>query len=376
MREAHPGRPKIKPSFTIAFSFDGGLAARGQLNFYESGRYRYAASRILYTLEHFRQTGEVLERLNKRVSADFRVSAAEAGSFLDPIFLYAAPIAADPNVRWLLANIPFDKVFAWALDKVIPTRTNNEQLLAIVTKQLDVIGQIANVNIAREATAQERERTAQLQAVEATRQLGELKQLLAYRDQPLQEDLTTAGKLSSILASAPNVRLDDDEDSADFISNELAAEIERARLCEGVPFDDLDQDLETKLTDRLRKIMPDLGVPLKRSAVRLNIGLDESAVPVASLNDARIKQITAVSRDDQAVTMTGAIVRLDKDFGFGRFRPQGTRNALPFVTPREVFSANRDSFIRSFGASQVTVVGLPFRDGIGNIVRFMMLQIL
>ena len=98
--------PLTGSDIIIGFRFTGGLAKNGEMNFYEAGRYRYAAARLLYTVEHFRQSGKVLERLTTAVNADFRVSAPQSGSFLEQAVLYAAPFITDITTVRLTANEP------------------------------------------------------------------------------------------------------------------------------------------------------------------------------------------------------------------------------------------------------------------------------
>ena len=63
----------------ITFSFTGGIAENHELSFYEAARFQYAAAKLLYKLEHFRQKGIVLDRVSRKIDADIRVSTAKEG---------------------------------------------------------------------------------------------------------------------------------------------------------------------------------------------------------------------------------------------------------------------------------------------------------
>jgi hypothetical protein len=73
----------------ITIIFEGGLAATGQLHFYEYGRSQYALARFIATLEHFRRTGDVAEYIGTRTYVDIIISSPERGSFLESILVPA-----------------------------------------------------------------------------------------------------------------------------------------------------------------------------------------------------------------------------------------------------------------------------------------------
>ncbi len=367
----------------VFFRFQGGIANKGQLNFYEAGRYRYAAARMLYTVEHFRTSGHVIERISGNINADFRVSAPSEGSFLETV-QYFAPTLADPNVAKALLSIPFDKLFPWILDKVIPKSSTNERLNQIIEKQ------IGSSDLQTEATRQiimsqqdvaiERERTSQAQIQADTERLRIMAGLVTNQASRFQENLQLSQELSTILSRfrKPQGSNDTDPDSDPaYVAGELAAEVTRAHLIADAQerLEEISPDAEQAITERVRKTMPDLGFPLRRSSDLFNIEVGNDNQRIASLNLNRIRQMTAVTRDEDAVSITGNITRLDKDSGFGRFRPNGNRSALSFSIPKEIYYNNRDAFIRSFGAPEVEIQALPFRDGIGNITRLLIVSV-
>lgn len=367
----------------IGFRFSGGIANDGKLNFYEAGRYRYAAARLLYTIEHFRKTGIVLERLNKPIDADFTISAPSEGSYLE-IVQYVAPIISDPSTVYALSNIPFDKIFPWVLDRIIPTSSTNERLadiaekqISVIEKQLELQGQMLS---AQQGMAAEREKTVRLQTEQDTEKLRIMASLARRDGDGLRENLNAATQLSDIVAKyghGPEKDPDPDMNSA-YIAHELSAEVKRAKLLSDVQdvLDEIPNFSENKIVERVRKIVPDLGFPLRRSSDMFNIEVGNDNDLIASLNLNRIKQMTSVVRDDNGIRVVGNMTRLDKDFGFGRFRPAGSRSALSFVIPKEVYFPNRQKFVDAFGVSEITVHALPYRDGIGNISRLVILEVL
>ncbi len=97
----------IRRSSTVALSFEfgGDLADDGKLNFYEASRFLYGASRFVYTLEHFRNTGDVLQRINRRVDADFNIRAPQLGSWILDVLAGVAPIAGSSAAASALIEV-------------------------------------------------------------------------------------------------------------------------------------------------------------------------------------------------------------------------------------------------------------------------------
>ena len=72
---------------TIQVKFDGGIAAEGQLDFYKFSRSQYGLARFLATVEHYRRTRKVAERINARSYIELRISAPQRGSFIEQVLV-------------------------------------------------------------------------------------------------------------------------------------------------------------------------------------------------------------------------------------------------------------------------------------------------
>jgi hypothetical protein len=382
----------------IGFRFEGGIANSGQLNFYEAGRYRYAAARFLYTIEHFRKTGAVIERLNKPIDADFRISAPSVGSFLELVQLYGTPVVQDAQQFTTYFNIPFSKMLPWVLDKVLPKATSNDRIFDIAEKQINIINSgvvaLQDANKEREITERlriehetERQRlqheTDHLRIQKDIQMLDLIRSEARREGDGLRENLKAATELGAIVKgyalkdSVLRNRESDPDEDPQFISKEIVSETNRAQLVADYQekFDEITNDDEQKIVDRIRKTMPDMGFPLKRSSSQFSIEVSNDNTSIATINEGRLRQMIAVSRDDNAVRLIGGIVRLDKDHGFGRFRPAGSRSSLSFTIPREIYYPNKSAFVSAFGANEIMVEALPFRDGIGNIIKLLLLRV-
>jgi hypothetical protein len=362
-----------RQSTQIGFRFQGGIASKGQLSFYEAGRYRYAAARLLYTAEHFRKTGEVLDRLNIYVEADFRVTAPTEGSFLETVWLYAAPLIADAQKVQGFLQIPFDKLLPYLWSKLIPSTSGSQQLGTIAEKQADAIQQMA-------LASQERERTGQIQAIQETERLRILAALLRNDVAETRDNTAEAKEISDIIERKSNTpaRLSSNDGTADFIAAEIKAEINRNELAKSIEeeMNRVDPKGEERITDKMRKLVPDLAQPLKRSAMKMSVEVTERAIPIAVLNSRRVAQISSVTKDEHLIRLNGNMIKLDKETGYGRFRPIGARTPLSFTIPKEIFFSQRESFIDAFTSREISIEALPYRDGIGNITKIILMRVL
>ncbi|HEX2478566.1 MAG TPA: hypothetical protein VHK45_04760, partial [Geminicoccaceae bacterium] len=99
----------------------------------------------------FRQEGIVVQRITKRIDADLRVSSPRPGSFLQQIFVAAAPVLADVSIR-----VPLEALFTYFMGILLPPSRGSDVAVAIARH---------NVEIERQRTAQEGERTRQIEAL-------------------------------------------------------------------------------------------------------------------------------------------------------------------------------------------------------------------
>lgn len=216
--------------------------------------------------------------------------------------------------------------------------------------------------------------------MQTTEQLRIIAEMLRKDKDNLRDNLAEAEEVAKIVkgyASGP-ARIAVDDGTADFIASELQAEIERERIIEEseAELNRIDPNAEQILVDKVRRILPDVGTPLKRSATKMDVELNEGGQVIASLNQRRIDQIALIIKDENTLILNGSIKKLDKETGYGRFRPTGSRTTMSFVIPKEIFFANRQSFIDAFTLRHVSVETIPYRDGIGNIVRLIIMRVI
>lgn len=339
----------------ITFRFTGGMADKGELNFYEAGRYRYAAARLLYTLEEFRQTGTVKQKLRTFVNVDIVTKSSEPGSFIDPVFVQLAPFIADNYLR-----MPLEKVLCWVLDRVLPKSNQDGRVLALAEALVESHNRYASV-------ALERERTAQAEIEERRAQFNELVRQLRHRDDD-RETLRRAAQIFRSNANAP-YRVADEIGSMEFAADEIEAELERQTALEEYA-DEIERvgpAEEEDLLQRVRDILPEMAQPLKRSAHCLQLAGANDNDRFFTINGQRVEQIKKRIRG-KAQTYSGNIVRYDKKQGFGKFQIEGVRKMITFRLPVEMRSPYRNKILEAMKSPLVEAIFVPIIDGSGRVV--------
>ena len=343
----------------VQFRFTGGIASVGELNFYEAGRYRYAAARLLYTLEEFRQSGDTKKRLKKLVNVDIRTKGAREGSFIDDVMIYAGPVLADPHVR-----VGLDKVVGWAFDRILPKANQDGRVKDLTEKLIELNGQQIALGL-------ERERTIQASIAANAEMFHELSRRL--REAPsdpeaLQDAATTFRRLEGLA-----IRASDDIGSMGYAADEIETELNRQSLLQDSEeeFARISPQAEEEIIRRVREIIPDLAVPLRRSATQFQIRGSGGQRPIAALNETRLEQLRT-SRSGQEDIFVGNLQRYDKTQGYGRFQIRGDRSPVTFTVRPEARAELRDRIIDAMKEPQVEIIFTPIFDGTGKITKLIL----
>ncbi len=339
----------------ISFRFDGDLATNCELNFYEAGRFQYGAARFIFTLEKFRQTGRIVEKLRERVKADIRVKAARRGSYLQEVLMYALPIAVECAV-----SVPFEAIFTYIWDSILPKSE----------------GRDAAVEIAKAEVERERERS--IQAGETTKQM-------ALINEVAMKGLANSSQAIEILGNAL-VRKDANPDDTlislekakikQFIS-ELQEEESREKIItknkKGLA--KISPEQEKRLAGQLRKSIPDITTPLKNSANILAIGTSKTHV-IANLDINRVSSITNVKETDELETISVSIKSYDTENGNGKMRLDELRSPINFRVPTSLRLRLKDTILDAMKLETIEVKVYYVVDAYNNIVSIILVDII
>ncbi len=243
----------------LSIRFDGGLAAEGKLHFYEYSRSQYGFARFITTIEHYRRTGEVLDKITPSSRIDLVVSSPARGSFVEEILV--------PGIREGMAVVistPITALISYLWSFISPRRERTDEIIT---------------DLARLRLADERERTAQVQ--EQTRQLTIFKDVIEGERATAKTALDLLGwalqnqeRLSGRLTVSA-------VDLADA-QKELIAEQQREDVVQEhkEALAKISQDDMKRLTSRLRPAIKEMALPLKRSADIIIVGEPNGHKPI------------------------------------------------------------------------------------------------
>jgi hypothetical protein len=332
---------QTSPETRLVFRFDGGDADRGELNFYDAGRFQYGAARFVYTLEYFRQTGTVLSKITKRVNAEYRIPSPERGSWEMEVLQIAVPPLIECAVK-----VPIQAAIAYVMERLIPGRKSRDMISEVLGE--DEFRKDDRLAYERERTAQERERTKQIRLLADTN----------------SKALDLVGRmLDRPGVVGPKVQL------LHEIRDELNASSEREEIIKRykAEFDKVQDPAATRLTDRTRAQVIEMGRPLIRSADRLQINDGPRRRPFASLNRRSVEDLSGNTVDPLPSTLRGNIVRFDKENGWGKFRNREFTTPVSFLVPSALRNKLRDEVIDAMKEEEVDAVFYYVRDKGGRV---------
>lgn len=300
-------------SDVIEISYDGGLAASGQLHFYEYSRASYGFARLLSTAEHFRRTGFVAQKINKRNYVDLVIVAPREGSFVTEVVV---PALADPAMK--LAAIPIKALVAYIFQLLSPRSKKTDETL---------------IELAKIRLAEEKERTSQSRE--------ETKRFDALRKTVETETVTTRQALDLVKYALKTTnravdRLQPNKNVYEDMAREIAAEAAREKEIKAVEshLEKLDPKAVARLTSRVRPMVKEMGLPLRKSADNFTIGgAANDDQPLAYFDDARVKAIESKTTLEDPFVVDCRIKGYDRDAAVGKLKSEEFPRALTFIVP-------------------------------------------
>ena len=138
----------------LSIVYDGSRARHGEMYFYEFSRAAYGASRLVTTIEVFRRSGRVAQRISRKNYVPLIIKAPERGSFPLDIIIPVAVQTAQAIKEYDIPVGDFIKYIIHLLKRTLP-------------KDESTIIELAKLELKREQqkTAQSRQETARLEEV-------------------------------------------------------------------------------------------------------------------------------------------------------------------------------------------------------------------
>lgn len=240
---------------TVKLNFNGGIATHGRIHLYEYSRSQYALSRFITTIEHYRRYGEIADRITRDRTIDMIVSAPERGSF-DLSVLVPIATAVVPE----LAGTSFKALFSYVWTKLLPPNESKAELAVKLAQiELDRSKELTVQSLSRDH--EETERLRVFQSI-VERQSATTEQFITLLqraiDSPTQKHLNLGYGLTDLAREEELAKAD--------LEREQNVEENFQRLSR------IDSTDIAKLTNKLRPMVSEIALPLRRSAERCYIG--------------------------------------------------------------------------------------------------------
>lgn len=283
----------------LSVVYDGGLAAHGELHFYEYGRAAYALARLIATIEHFRRTGSVAKRITSGSYVSLLIQAPERGSFpidvIIPIIMEGRRIVTE-----------YDIPVGLFLKYIIHT------IRSLSPKQEDTIIELAKLDLRREG-----ERT--LQSKQETERLRETRKMVKSQN---IVTTTALGVLEKALRR-PDPRIAEigaTQSEMLVIKNQLLELQKREQEFEGYhkQLGEIDDDGFAQLIAKVRPQLAEVGLPLNKSATTATFAAGSSKDNFATFDLDAIRDINSRSLDAAPTEVELRIFAYDRDAGVGR----------------------------------------------------------
>jgi hypothetical protein len=340
---------------TVKIKYDGGLASTGNIHLYEYSRAQYGLARFITIVERYHRTGQVIDRVTRDKTIDMIVSAPQRGSFGLEVLV---PIAI-PAVEYL-RDVSFEAIFSYVWAKLLPPSDTRDQMAV----------KLAEIELARE-----RERTTQLvsQQTGETERLKVLEQILSRGQATTSEAISLADK--ALERGDPRVL------TAGFAPERLISErhilisdLQREAFMERHQrtFDRLDPDDLARLTAKVRPIVGEIGLPLRRSATSVSLGDAANDNSFATIDRDRLSQINQRRINSEVFDITGIVRSYDRYNGRGKIDTTDFDRQMSFVVEPSERSRLRDQILSAMRMREVTLHCSAYVDPAGKITSLIL----
>lgn len=295
----------------ISLRFNGKEASQGRLHFYEYSRSQYATARFLSTVEHFRRSGRVPPRVTRSTYVDVFVETPKDGSFLEVLLIKSQEAAASA------ISAPLTSLIALVWNTILPRDQRAEtDLLEMAKIQRDE--EIERTRQSEQETERLRELRLIIETENATTQ-----QALALADNALKSSNPAYGQSDLLGARIEEIRQELlRENERSLQTRDHADELEK-----------IDAEQLAKLTSKLRPMLTEMALPLKKSADTLQIESGKDQKPLLLLNPRNVAELDEKVLDDVTVELEVHVRSYDRDRGVGKVSSPELTRQLNFVVP-------------------------------------------
>lgn len=298
----------------MEITYHGGLADAGQMHFYEYSRASYGFARLLNTAEHFRRTGKVAQKVGTRNYVDLVIAAPKQGSFITEVLV---PTIAGTVPE--LANVSVKGMVAYIFQLLTPRSEATDETVIELAK-------IRKRELRRHGDGGE----------DTEARIAKLERIVEEQTATTREALNLV-RYALANPNAASARLHDDPESYREMERELEAELEQDREIRKIEkrLKVLDPRSVARLSSRIRPMVKEMGLPLRRDIKDFTIGAANENKPLAYFNAARVAAVESKKVEEEPVVVECRIHGYDRDASIGKVSSEEFARKLKFIVPPE-----------------------------------------
>jgi hypothetical protein len=232
-----------------------------------------------------------------------------------------------------------------------------------------LIVELAKIKLAqmKEQTKQQKEDTKQLTL------LGEIaKGSRATASEALE--LIKWGKSTTSVAMG-KLEISDDEWSE--ARAELEAETKRIEEFKdnSKELEQIDEQTMNRLTSRIRPMIPEMTLPLRRSAKSMYLAPSNGSRPFVFINDEIARSLVQKTSEEEVSEIEGRVKSYDRDAGIGKFTSSELPRVLNFVVPLSERDQLRDQILEAMRRNKVVLACRKITDQSGLATSLILIDI-
>ncbi|HQS69645.1 MULTISPECIES: hypothetical protein [unclassified Novosphingobium] len=317
----------------ISFTFDGKIAAQNKMDFYESARFQYSASRLLVKLDNFRKNGSFPKKITYKNTPDILILPTRRGSYGIDII---APLVA--TVGPMVIEAPISAMLSYVIDRVFKS-ADDDTIREVLATQRELIQTFDRAIAGRDNTI---DRTLDM----------------------LREHVEQERELNSEVR-----RLQD---------RIIADQDRRIQLAEHrMAFRQIDQEQEAELITMAAPLLKEMNVPLRRSASKVDIQRrsGDRTRNILAADKAMADAVETAVLDRRLTTIDINVVQFNKQSGWGKFENEEWEGLPTFSIPGDWLDDIKETVVNSMKEDVVEVDCYFVRSAAGVPQRIIIVDI-
>ncbi|WP_374468379.1 hypothetical protein [Phenylobacterium sp.] len=316
----------------MTFHFEGSLADKHRMNFYESARFQYAAARLMVKLAQFRKSGRFVKKITNNSNIDIQLVTHSDGSF-------NVNVEDDSNLDDnAFLNVPLGDLLSYVTERIIE-KIDENSIAQTISPAAHVV------------TADGSGATA-----------------IAALDQLVDATMLD----SSFISRLPtNVQ--------ELVKRRIAEIFRERRLAESeAAISKIDFARGQKLIAMSAPLISEMATALRRSADTLEItsSIGERRQSVLFLDQKMAQEIETAIVDEDLSSILGDITQFNKDNGCGKLKIENGTKTLSFSIPSDLLPVIRQQLIDNMKRDMVNLKAYFVRDRSGEPIRVIAVGIL